>query len=64
MAPTDSSKKASLKRKQPSQGAAAASSSNGFKALGLSDEVYQGIVRMGFRVRIVDCLLSCTLRDR
>lgn len=25
--------------------------SNGFKALGLSEEVYKGIVRMGFRVR-------------
>lgn len=24
---------------------------NGFKSLGLSDTVYQGIVRMGFRVR-------------
>jgi hypothetical protein len=28
----------------------ASSSSNGFKALNLSDDVYRGIVRMGFRV--------------
>lgn len=26
--------------------------SNGFKSLGLSDEVYKGIVRMGFKVRL------------
>jgi hypothetical protein len=26
-------------------------SANGFKALGLTDDVYRGIVRMGFRVR-------------
>lgn len=32
-------------------------SNNGFKALGLSDAVFRGIVRMGFRVRICMCCI-------
>ena len=38
------------------------SGTNGFKALGLSDDVYRGIVKMGFRVSlllIVVYLLIC-----
>ena len=31
-------------------GGGGAGVNNGFKALGLSEEVYRGIVRMGFRV--------------
>jgi hypothetical protein len=32
-------------------------SSGGFQSLGLSDPVYRGIVRMGFRVRRIDCYI-------
>ena len=32
------------------KGTTTSSSGNGFQALGLSDPVYRGIVRMGFRV--------------
>jgi hypothetical protein len=44
---TETSASSNNKRKH---GAPGAGSANGFKALGLSDEVYRGIVRMGFRV--------------
>jgi hypothetical protein len=47
--------KKSSKRKQPGSSGNGSNStgnnSNGFKALGLSDNVYRGIVKMGFRVR-------------
>lgn len=39
------------KRKQGGGGGGGGGAGNGFKPLGLSDSVYRGIVKMGFRVR-------------
>jgi hypothetical protein len=61
----DGKKKENYKRKgtaasNNTKGNNNTSGTNGFKALGLSDHVYRGIVKMGFRVSI--CFISFEVR--